>query len=155
MYRRTVCSAARSGRRQAREYGQAIVWVAVMLPLFLSIVGLAIDGGIVLSYRRELQNVADSAARAAATQIDQQAYRDSAGSSVVLDVASARQVAAEYLTSQGMELTGTIVADPDRVVVRVEREVPTSFLRLAGITTVRIPATAPAAARVGVVGPGQ
>ena len=44
------------------QSGQAIVWVAVMMPFFLSVVGLAIDGGIVFSARRELQNVADSAA---------------------------------------------------------------------------------------------
>ena len=46
--------------------GQAIVWTAVMLPLFLAIVGLAADGGLVFSARRELQNIADSAARAGA-----------------------------------------------------------------------------------------
>ncbi len=137
------------------ERGQAIVWVAVMLPLFLSVIGLAIDGGIVFSYRRELQNVADSAARAGAMQIDQQVYRDSAGETVVLDVAGAQQVAAEYLASQGAGLSGTIAADQRQVVVQVGRDAPTSFLRLVGINTVHITATAPAEARVGIAGPGR
>jgi Flp pilus assembly protein TadG len=127
-----------------------IVWVAVMLPLFLSIIGLTIDGGIVFSARRELQNAADSAARAGAMQVDQQAYRDSNGERVVLDEASARRVAAEYVGGRGSALEATIATESQRVVVQVSREVPTSFLRLAGINRVRISATAPAELRYGI-----
>jgi len=130
--------------------GQAIVWVAVMMPFFLSVVGLAIDGGIVFSARRELQNVADSAARAGAMQIDQRVYRDSSGATVVLDASAARQVAAEYLASQGSGPAATITAEPQRVVVQVSREVPTGFLRLVGIDTVRISAVALADVRFGI-----
>ncbi len=132
------------------QSGQAILWVVVMLPLFLSVVGLAIDGGIVFGARRELQNVADSAARAGAMQVDQGVYRESSGSTVILDLPSARQVAAEYLASQGSRLSATIVAEPTRVVVQVGRDVPTSFLRLVGINTVRISAEAPANVRYGI-----
>jgi len=114
------------------QAGQAVVWVAVMLPLFLSVVGLAADGGIVFSARRELQNVADSAARAGAMQVDQQVYRASSGATVVLDLAGARQVAAQYVASQGPEMVAAIAADSRQVVVQVGREVPTSFLRLVG-----------------------
>lgn len=130
--------------------GQAIVWVAVMMPFFLSVVGLAIDGGIVFSARRELQNVADSAARAGAMQIDQRVYRDSSGATVALDASAARQVAAEYLASQAPGLAATITAEPQRTVVQVSREVPTGFLRLVGIDTVRINATALADVRYGI-----
>lgn len=130
--------------------GQAIVWAAVMLPLFLSVIGLTIDAGIVFSARRELQNVADSAARAGAMQIDQRVYRDSSGATVVLDTAAARQVAAEYVASQGSGLTATIYAEPQRVVVQVSRDVPTGFLRIVGIETVRVIATAPADVRYGI-----
>jgi Flp pilus assembly protein TadG len=122
----------------------------MMLPLFLSIVGLAIDGGLAFNARRELQNVADSAARAGAMQVDQRVYRETAGASVVLDEATARQVAGEYVASQGSGLAASITAEPQRVVVQVSREVPTSFLRLAGINTVRIGATAPAEVRYGI-----
>jgi Flp pilus assembly protein TadG len=127
-----------------------IVWVAVMLPLFLSIIGLAIDGGIVFSARRELQNAADAAARAGAMQVDRQAYRESSGERVVLDEASARQIAAGYLSGKGPGLEANIAAESQRVVVQVSREVPTGFLRLAGINHVRISATAPAEVRYGV-----
>jgi len=33
---------------------EAVIWVAVMLPLFLSAIGLSIDGGVVFAARREL-----------------------------------------------------------------------------------------------------
>ncbi len=135
---------------RAAESGQAIVWAAVMLPLFLSVVGLAIDAGIVFSARRELQNVADSAARAGAMQVDEQAYRASSGTSVVLDQSAARRMASEYAASQGSGLATSVGVEPQRVVVNVTREVPTGFLRLVGITTVRVSASAPAEVRYGI-----
>ena len=137
-------------RLLTRERGQVIVWVAVMLPLFLSIIGLTIDGGLVFSARRELQNAADSAARAGAMQVDERAYRESGGERVVLDESSARRVAAEYLGGTGAGLDASVATESQRVVVEVSREVPTSFMRLAGISRVRISATAPAELRYGI-----
>jgi Flp pilus assembly protein TadG len=121
-----------------------------MMPLFLSVIGLAIDGGIAFNTRRALQNVADAAARAGAMQIDRGVYRETSGGTVVLDTAGAREVAAAYLGEQGMELSAAIVAEPRRVTVQVSREVPTIFLRLVGIRTMRISATAPAEVRHGI-----
>ena len=80
--------------------GQVMVWVAVMLPLFLSVVGLAVDAGSVFAGRRELQNTADGAARAGAGQIDVNAYRQSSDGALVLDGARARQAAADYLANE-------------------------------------------------------
>jgi Flp pilus assembly protein TadG len=134
------------------EGGQTLVWVVVMLPLFLSVIGLSIDAGTVFDARRELQNVADSAARSAAMQIDQSTYRASSGETVVLDAATARQAAAQYVDSQGAGFAATIDVGPKTVVVQVSRSVPTSFLRLVGIENVRISATAPAAPRFGIQG---
>jgi Flp pilus assembly protein TadG len=121
-----------------------------MLPLFLSVIGLAIDAGIVFGARRELQNVADAAARAGAMQVDQQVYRASSGALIVLDQPAARQIAAEYASSQNADLSARVVVEPQRVVVSVSREVTTSFMRLAGISTVRVSATAPAELRYGI-----
>ena len=135
---------------RTRERGQVIVWVAVMLPLFLSIIGLTIDGGLVFRARRELQNAADSAARAGAMQVDERAYRESGGERVVLDESSARRVAAEYLGSTGAGLDASVATESQRLVVQVSREVPTSFMRLAGVNRVRISATAPAELRYGI-----
>ena len=134
----------------ASEAGQAVVWVAVMLPLLLSVVGLSIDGGMAFTARRELQNVADAAARAGAMQIDLGRYRATDGATVVLDVPRARQAAAAVLTGQDNHLTATIAAEERRLVVQVRREMPTAFVRLVGISTIEIAATAPAELRFGV-----
>jgi Flp pilus assembly protein TadG len=132
------------------ESGQAIVWVAVMLPLFLSAIGLSIDGGVVFAARRELQNAADGAARAAAAQVDLRIYRETGGRSVVLDVPRARQAAVGYLAGRSSDVTAAVDAQPRRVVVQVSRETPTAFLRIVGLSTVHIEATAPVEVRYGI-----
>lgn len=137
---------------QRGETGQALVWVAVMLPLFLAVVGLAVDAGTVFDARRSLQNVADSAARAGAMQIDQTVYRQSSGQTVLLDPGAARAAAGQYVASQGPGMAATISVGARTVVVQVSRDVPTGFLRLVGIGTVRITASAPATARYGISG---
>lgn len=135
---------------RATHPGQAIVWTAVMLPLFLAVIGLAADGGIVFSARRELQNVADSAARAGAQQIDLRVYRESRGRTVVLDLQSAGQVAAEYAASQGRDSDVTVDVELRRVQVQVSSHVPTSFLRLVGVRTVPVSAVTNAEVRHGI-----
>jgi len=134
----------------AAQRGQAIAWTAVMLPLFLAIVGLAADGGLVFSARREIQNVADSAARAGAQQIDVRVYRESRGRTVVLDEAAAHSIAAEHAARQGGDLQARIEVDPSRVRVEASRDAPTSFLRLLGIAAVRVSAAATAEVRHGI-----
>jgi hypothetical protein len=49
-----------------REHGQALVLLALMMIFFLGLVGLAIDGGLVFSERRQAQNAADGAVLSAA-----------------------------------------------------------------------------------------
>ena len=142
--------ARRAPAGRGRERAQAIVWAVVMVPLFLAVVGLAIDGGIAFAARRDLQNVADAAARAGAMQIDQRLYRESLGATIALDAGSARRVAAEYLAGQGPGLAATIGTERRRVIVAVSREVPTSFLRLVGIATMRVGAVAPADVQHGI-----
>jgi len=132
------------------QSGQAIIWVAVMLPFFLSVIGLAMDGGVVFSARREIQNVADAAARAGAMQVDQATLRATGNTTIVLDANRARQAAADEVAFQGRGVSAQIGVEPRRVEVQVQRAVPTSFLRLAGIRTVVITATAVAGPRHGV-----
>ncbi len=138
---------AQFGREDA---GQAIVWVALMLPFFLAVVGVSLDGGLVFGARRELQNVADAAARAGAMQIDERVYRDSFGQQVVLDPDVAYSAAADYLALQPGRLTGSLHAGRQAVEVDVARDVPTGFLRLVGIETARVSATAIAEVRHGI-----
>ena len=149
MSRRRALMARVTDLARPAQAGQAFIWAAVMLPLFLTTVGLAADGGLVFASRRELQNVADSAARAGAQQIDVRAYRESRGHSVALDEAAARRVAIEY-ASQGADLDARVDIEPQRVRVQVSRDTPTSFTRLIGIETVRITASAHAEVRHGI-----
>src|SRR5205807_6584984 len=80
-----------------RSAAQALVWLTLALPLFVSIAGLAIDGGVLLASRRQLQSVADGAARAGATRLDLERLRASGGADVQLDQPLARQAASTYL----------------------------------------------------------
>lgn len=131
------------------RWGQALLMVAVMMPLFLSVIGLAIDGGLVLDARRELQNTADAAARAGAMQVHVERYRASGGEQVVLDRALARQAVVEYLAGRRVQLADLEIG-MRRVTVSVSREVSLSFLRVVGFDAVRIHATAPAEVRYGI-----
>ena len=132
------------------QRGQAIVWMAVMLPLFLGTVGLAADGGLVFSARRELQNLADSSARAAAQQIDVRAYRESRGRTVVIDEPRARQVATDQAASKWRDLDIRIEVESGRTRVELSRDVPTGFLPIVGIRSVRVGAAATAEVRHGI-----
>ncbi len=105
--------------------------------------------GLVLDARRELQNTADAAARAGATQVHVGAYRASGGEQVVLDRGLARQVVVEYVGGHGVQLNQLDIG-AERVTVGVSREVSLSFLRVVGFDAVRIQATAPAEVRYGI-----
>jgi len=133
--------------------GTAIVWVALMLPMLLSIVGVSIDAGLALNTRRQLQDTADSAARAAAEQIDLNTYRSSSGASVVLDFGKARDVANSYLNGLPAGTASAVNIEQQRAVVQLSREMPTTFLKVAHINSVRITAVAPATVRYGIQQP--
>jgi uncharacterized membrane protein len=147
--RRALVTQATDLARIAQR-GQTIVWTAIMLPLFLTTVGLVADGGLVFAARRELQNVADSAARAGAQQVDVRAYRESRGRSVVLDEPAARRVAAEYGASQQPGLDVRVEVAPQRVRVQISHDTPTSFTRIVGIERVRVTASATAEVQHGI-----
>jgi uncharacterized membrane protein len=136
-----------SGRRQR---AQAVVWLAAMLPFLLAVVGVALDGALLLSARRDLQDVADAAARAGASQVDLDQLR--ADSRVVLRPDAARQAAYNYAVYQGVT-PEQISAEAGQVVVVVRRTVPTSFLGVVQVTSFPVEARGAARARAGVARP--
>lgn len=139
--------ARRTPARIGARRGQALLWVALLLPVFLSVVGLALDGGIVFAARRQAQNAADAAARAGAQEIDIARYRDTG--EVVLDDGWARYEARRYAAGLGSPDASIGIAG-NQVFVTVRREVPLSFLRLVGVASVRIEASAVAAPVYGI-----
>ncbi len=126
-----------------------MILVAILMVGLVAVVGLVTDGGMVFTQRRDLQNVADAAAAAGASQIDEDTYRGSAGETVVLDENAAYDVATRYLDEEG-GLDYSVAVAPDRVVVSVSRQATTGFLRVLGIDGVEIDATATAQPRYGI-----
>jgi Flp pilus assembly protein TadG len=136
---------------------QALVWLTLMLPLFLAMAGLAIDGAVLLTARRELQSVADGAARAGATEVDLGVLRASNGEAVRLDSTRATARAAAYLRDRlprevqlQSEPTTSVSTTSTGVQVRISAEIGTAFLRALHIDTFPVEATAAADVRHGI-----
>lgn len=133
---------------QASEAGQLLVWVAAMLPFFLSVVGLSLDGAVVFGARRELQNLADGAARAAVTQVDVGLYERTG--TVALHREAAVRTADDHLATRQPGVAWSIETESQAVVVEVGSEVSLTFLRLLGWRSVFLTARAPAQLRHGI-----
>ena len=140
-----------------RQPAQALVWFTLALPLFLSVAGLAIDGALALAARRELQSLADGAARAGATQVDVGLLRASGGQQVQLDVPRAYGATHAYLDERlprerpvGSEVAREVDVRPAWVRVALQTSVPTAFLRIVRIDSVPIGAGGLANAESGI-----
>ncbi|HLZ27854.1 MAG TPA: pilus assembly protein TadG-related protein [Chloroflexota bacterium] len=140
-----------------RSSAQALVWFTLALPLFISIAGLAIDGGVLLASRRQLQSVADGAARAGATRLDLDRLRGSGGTDVQLDPTLARDATRSYLAERlARELdwqvlpTTRIDVATRRVRVTLQGAVHTAFLRVVHIDSVPVQASAFADVQYGI-----
>jgi uncharacterized membrane protein len=132
-----------AARRDVR--GQAAAWLAIMLPLFLAVVGLAVDGVVVLGARRELQDIADGAARAGATAVDEQRYREQG--TVELVEGTARQRAEQALARvESRRLdgrpAGEVLASRTEVAVSVRGRARLAFIRIVGVRTAEVRASA-------------
>lgn len=141
-----------------RRGAQALVWLTLAVPLCVSVAGLAIDGGILLEERRELQSVVDASARAGATQLDMPRLRASGGSDLQLDPALARRAAVTYAgqaLDSGAQPWRTapdvqVQVDARRVHVMVQARLPTAFLRILAIDDVPVEASAVADVQFGI-----
>lgn len=121
------------------------------LVICLGFTGLAVDGARLFTARRDLQNVADSAALAGASAIDEGHFRDTGGSEVRLDPIAARAAVERLLQASGLpfETQVDVEVEPDRVVVHLSRPVDMTFLRIAGLRTEQIGASASASPQTG------
>jgi Flp pilus assembly protein TadG len=141
-----------------RDLAQALVWLTVAIPLFISMAGLAIDGGVLLNTRRQLQSAVDGAARAAATRLDTPRLRASGGADIRLDASLADRAARGYLDQafatevhawQGQPQTDVEVG-VRRVHVEVHAQLRTAFLQIVRIDTVPVEASAFADVQYGI-----
>ena len=140
-----------------RSAAQALVWLTLALLLFVSIAGLAIDGGVLLASRRQLQSVADGAARAGATRLDLDRLRASGGADIQLDPALALEAASTYLGDRlerelAWQVSPTTHVDvgPRRVHVLIQGTLRAAFLRVVNIDHVPVEASAFADLQYGI-----
>ena len=141
-----------------RGLAQALLWFSVAVPLFVSMAGLAIDGGVLLDARRELQSVADGAARAGATRLDMARLRASGGSDVQLDPVLADQAARRYVANALVGVADAWPAPPNaavdvgprRVHVLIHATLRTAFLRIVHVEAIPVEASAFADVQFGI-----
>lgn len=133
------------------ERGQASVLLIGVLMVGLMFVGLAVDGARMFTARRDLQNVADSAALAGASSLDESQYRASAGLEVRLDPVAARRAVDEVLAGSSLpaSVRVDVAVSSDRVDVRIARPVRPLFLGLVGLGPEQIGAHASASPQTG------
>ena len=121
-----------AGTRDDR--GQVTVFVVVFAAALVIMLGLVLDGGLVLAAQRRANAEADAAARAAASALDEDAYRR--GEPVALDPRGAAEAVDEYLASTGH--TGETSVSGDTVTVTVVFAQPLSILRIGGASSVEV-----------------
>ncbi len=133
-----------------REYAQALVWFVVVLPLFLSVIGLAIDGEAVLRAHRRAQGAADGAVRTGAGHVQIGHARALPGTPDVLDPRAAQQAAVAYIAEVYPDLQVVTQADEQHLAVVVRQPVTATFLQLLHISTIQIQARSDARPRGGI-----
>lgn len=135
-------------RRDERGGGGTGQWsipVLLMIPMFMALAGLVIDGGRQVMSAREAQAVAASAARAG---VDAAATGQLAGNRV--DTAAAVGAARSYLSST--QVSGSVqLAAGGRLAVTTSMTQPTLYLGLIGIDSV----TGRGEATAALFGPGE
>jgi Flp pilus assembly protein TadG len=151
-YRRTrrVKCIATAGQR-----GQIAVMFALLMPVLLGLVGLVVDGGLIMVQFRRGQVTLDSAALAAATQLDEETF--SSENLVQLNPSNAYLAATRYAQENGqgqVSVTGINVSGA-QVDVYGTVAAPTIFMRIFGINRVRLNLSASAELKYGITEEGQ
>ncbi len=134
--------------RVREESGSVTPLVAVMLLGLLAVAALVVDGGVLFAARRDLQALADGAARAGAMAVDIQRLRET--ELVRLDPEEAEEAVRQYLDAAGFNGTSTIRADILSVTVHLSETRPTVMMGLLGVRSVRVEADAVARPRTGI-----
>ena len=131
------------------EEGTVTVLVVGLTLALLLVAGLVYDGGAVLAARRQANDLADNAARAAAQAVDVDVLR--ADASVALDPLAAEAAAEEYLAATGHD--GEVMVTADRVAVTVAVTARMTLLQLAGVGDRTVTATGEARLVRGITRP--
>lgn len=126
------------------ERGSVTMWMLGLTFALLTLGVLSVDLWMLIGERRELASVADAAALAAVSAVDEVAWRDGDGLRLVPEMAEARAV--EMLATAGVDGWVRVEADGVTATVFVSRTVETALLGLAGRSHVTVGASAQATA---------
>lgn len=111
----------------------------IMVPLFVILVGLVVDGAGKIQANDNTTAIASGASRAAANAVAAGVITDGG---VNLDLNRARTTALDYIAAAGM--TGTVTVNANEITVSVETVYETHFLSIIGVETLPASATATA-----------
>ncbi|TFV88103.1 hypothetical protein E4P40_10355 [Blastococcus sp. CT_GayMR20] len=121
-------------QRLDAERGAIGVFLTVLVPGLLLIIGLAVDGGAKVAATQRANAIADEAARAGGQALDIAA---ALAGQVRVDPAAAVTAAQEYLDRNGVQ--GQVwVVDGDSLQVTTTITEPTTFLGLIGISSLTV-----------------
>lgn len=140
------------GQTEDSERGQVLFQTALFLPVLLILIGLVVDGGLLLTSYRRAQIVADTAAHAASHRVSIDVFWDT--NEVVLSPSVAYRKANEYIGYN--QPPGTIITvrditiGPTWVQVDCRASLPTTFLKIVGIPHVNVDVTGVAYAAYGI-----
>jgi hypothetical protein len=125
---------------QRRARGQATaLFVGAVLLVILSL-ALIEDGTLLFAAHRRAELLADSAARAGASQLDQLQARDHPDVPPRIDAGTAETTARAYVLRQQPDATVDANANPETIVVTVGVRVPPTLLHPPGQPTVVVTA---------------
>jgi uncharacterized membrane protein len=150
--------AAHAHRRLEDEDGQLTILLVGLIVLVLMVLALGWDASNWLIGRRALNDTADGAAIAAASEIDVGRYYATAGESVAFDRGAVRDTAVDFVTTSGIEgvkATADVDVGPDgrpRVTVAATAPANSFFVHLLGFVPPRMEARATASAERSAAG---
>jgi hypothetical protein len=138
-----------------RARAQAMPWFIGGILLVILVLGLIADSMLLFAAHRRATLLAESAARAGASQLDRQAAHDNPTGPPRLDVITAPGMARAYVLRQQPDATVDTRADPATIVVTVRLLVPPTILHPPGQPRVEVVADGIGHPFIGLAAPSE
>jgi hypothetical protein len=126
------------------QRGSVVIWSVVLVPACFAMIGLVLDGGVILRARSDAYSLAGAAAREASQEISGDAAVEGRPA---LDPVAARRTALAYLAARSAE--GEVVVTADSVTVTVRTTAELQILTTASGRTLQLSAHAVAHPKAG------
>jgi Flp pilus assembly protein TadG len=140
-------------RLRAEDAGQTMVLAAVMMPILIGAVGIAVDVGYAFDHRRQMQLAADSAALAGGRALRTNPSISNADLATIVRADATRNKFKHGINSVSVTICKpavdspcptqyTYVADNQAIKVTIDQPKSTFLIRVLGMTTMNIGVTA-------------